>query len=623
MERRSSGAGMGILFILIALIFIVGPIAASGLGVPIPGLGQLLIVAFGVMVLFVGMVTVVITRLYRKTSADEAFVRTGMGGQKGVIDGGALVVPVVHEVIPVSLQTMKLTVIRTSAEALITGDNLRADVIAEFFIKVQKTAEDVLAAATSLGHKAINPKDVEMTVFEKLVNALRTVAATKTLNELHTKRDDFASAVQAIVSVDLKHNGLTLESTTISKLDQTPTRDLRPEDNVFDAQGARRIAEITQQARIDRNKIEREADQRVKEQDVERDKFVYQQDVERETAEAERDKSIRVAKVTTEQEALVTAAEQERLAQLAQVQRDAAVQVAEVEKARAIEVANQGREQAARQAEIEKERALEIAEREKETVVAQKEKERADAESARYTAEALAEKEKQAVVTVQVVAEAERDKNRTVIAQQAEAERVRLQRQMEADVTAYTVVTAARGEQEAAEKRGAARLTLAQADQQALKLEAEGKQALELVPVQVERERVAVKREDLKNQAEFEKIARELQVELARIAAEKDVRVEQARAAGAALSKTTMTVWGTPQDVSRMTAAFLGGQANGYYLHGVLDTAPQPVTDAAVGLTNGLTSVLTSLAQKLAGGQIDPAMLEEIAKHLAAHAASK
>lgn len=587
--ERSSGLGMGLLFILMALVFIVGPVAG---GSHIPGVAQAMIMGFGVIVLFVGMVTVVITRLYKKTAADEAFVRTGMGGRKPVIDGGAIVVPVVHNVILVSLQTMKLTVTRTGAEALITGDNLRADIVAEFYIKVQKTLEDVLSAATSLGHKAMNPRDVEAMVGEKLVNALRTVAATKTLNELHTQRNDFVSAVQAIVEIDLKHNGLTLESTTISKLDQTPPRDLRPDDNVFDAQGAKRIAEITQQARIDRNGIERQADQRVRAQDVEKDKFVYEQDVTSAQAQAERDRSIQVAKVTGEQQTAVAAAQQEQLARVAEVQRDAAVQVAEVERARQIEVANQQRQQ-----------AVSIAERQREIDVTQKEKELADQAKDRFAAESLAEQERQRVVTVQVTAEADRERQKTVIAQQAEAERTRL-----------LMVAESRGRSEAAENEAKARVARAEAEQQALKLEAEGQQAKEMVPVEVDRQRVAVRREELKNQADFEQIARVLQTELARIAADKDVRIAQAEAMGVALSKTTITVWGTPEDVRRMTSAFIDGQSNGYLAQGLLNTAPQPVIEAATGLTGGVTAALTGLAQWLGGTGVKPEDLVELLK---------
>ncbi|MEA2531010.1 MAG: hypothetical protein QOG89_2654, partial [Thermomicrobiales bacterium] len=226
-ERRGSGIGLGLMVILVALLFIIGPIVAAGASDSFSSTAQVILVAFGVALLLIGMIAITITRLYIKTSADQSFVRTGMGGRRPIIDGGSLVIPVVHSVVVVSLQTMRLDVNRSGPDALITGDNLRADVEAEFYIKVQKIEEHILNAATSLGERSVNADSVKDLVDQKLISALRTVAATRPLNELHTKRDEFAHAVQEIVEQDLIHNGLTLESVTISRLDQTPPTEMR------------------------------------------------------------------------------------------------------------------------------------------------------------------------------------------------------------------------------------------------------------------------------------------------------------------------------------------------------------------------------------------------------------
>src|SRR5437588_8746649 len=168
-----------------------------------------------------------------------AFVRTGMGGVKVIRDKGSVVVSVLHQVIPVSLETMRLNVDRRGPHALITRDNLRVDLSAEFYIKVEANTDHILQAARSLGGRNVQPEAVSELVQEKLVSALRTVAATKELVELHAKRDEFANAVQAICTHDLASNGLTLESVTISSLDQTDPTQLQ-ERNVFDAQGTRK-----------------------------------------------------------------------------------------------------------------------------------------------------------------------------------------------------------------------------------------------------------------------------------------------------------------------------------------------------------------------------------------------
>src|SRR4029078_8870963 len=114
--------------------------------------------------------------------------------------------------LPVALQTMRLNVERRGPHALITKDNLRVDLSAEFYIKVQANRDDILQAARSLGARNVQADAVSELVQEKLVSALRTVAATKDLVELHAKRDEFASSVQQIVTHDLASNGFTLET---------------------------------------------------------------------------------------------------------------------------------------------------------------------------------------------------------------------------------------------------------------------------------------------------------------------------------------------------------------------------------------------------------------------------
>ena len=222
---RNSGSMAFVLFlgIVAGLALIVGPFFVPAL----PDASRIVLLGFGVALLLVFTVLIVITRLYRKTAADEAFVRTGVGGRKCIIDGGAIVIPVVHEVIPVSLKTFKLDVDRTGGEALITADFLRADVKAVFYVRVQKEPQDIVQAATSLGMSSGNPQAVQQLIFEKLVSALRTVAATQKLYDLNAKRAEFAEAVQRIVEQDLKSNGLTLESVTISSLDQAPVQAMR------------------------------------------------------------------------------------------------------------------------------------------------------------------------------------------------------------------------------------------------------------------------------------------------------------------------------------------------------------------------------------------------------------
>jgi flotillin len=594
--------------ILAGIGLILGPVLIPGL----PDLSRIILMVFGAILLLVFGTVIVITRLYRKTAADEAFVRTGVGGRKCIIDGGAIVIPVVHEIIPVSLKTFKLEVDRTGPEALITADFLRAAVTAVFYVRVKKEPEDIVQAATSLGITSSDPTAVQQLIFEKLVSALRTVAATQKLYDLNAKRAEFAEAVQKIVEQDLKSNGLTLESVTISSLDQAPLDAMRPQDNVFDAQGARTIAEQVQAQRVAKNIIERDADQRVKEQNVKTSQYVAQQEVIEARAKAEAEAAKNIAVSETQQRAATVAAEQSKLAGIAQVKSQQEIKLAGVEQARAVEVADQDREKAAQVATVAKVKAVELARRDQQIAIAEAEKKRAAAEAQQLVAEQERKAAEQAVITVQVRATAEREKDKAVIAKQAEVEQQRIEQQMHADVAAYAEVKKADAEQIAAQKQANARITLAEATKQAKTLEAEAERAVQMVPVTVSQEQVkvsdsqvTVKIRDLEGQARFEKIARELQVDLARIAADKEAKIAAAKAFGEAMASAKVTLWGDPSTFQRMASAFYQGQATGMFAEGIEQAMPAEIKKVAAAGVSAIGQTLGAVVNKIVG--VNPA----------------
>lgn len=582
MQRNESLTLFLVLGLLAGVALIIGPFFVPNLSPE----SQAVLAGFGVAMLLVFGVLVVITRLYRKTAADEAFVRTGVGGRRCIIDGGAIVIPVIHEVIPVSLRTFKLQIDRTGPDALITADFLRADVKAVFYVRVQKEEKSVEQAATSLGAISADARGVQMLIQEKLVSALRTVAATQTLHALNAKRAEFAEAVQRIVAEDLKPNGLTLESVTISSLDQAPLESMRPEENVFDAEGARTIAEKVQSQRVARNTIQREADQKVKEQDVRTVQYIAQQEVTEAQARAEAEAEKNMAAAQSDQKARTYAAEQGRLAAIAQIEANRQIELTQVDQTRAVEVANQQREQAKEVAGVERQKAVELALRQQQIAVAEAEKDRAEAEARQLAAQREREGAAQQVKTVEVKLTAEREKERAVIAKQAEVEQQKIEYQMEADVAAYAEVKKAEAAQTAAQKQAQAKVALAEAEKEAKSLVADGDRAVQMVPVNVAREqvnvedaRVTVKIRDLEGQSRFESIARELQVQLATIDAEKEAKIAAARAMGEALARANLNVWGDPTALQQMLAAFFRGQAIGSFATGLAGSLPPDVMD--------------------------------------------
>jgi uncharacterized membrane protein YqiK len=183
----------------------------------------------------VGSVFVVVTglalvsRFFRRCGADEALVRTGTGGNRVVIGGGVMVYPILHQLMRVSLRSVKLSVEREGKNALVTADKIKANVTTELYIKVEPLAEDVLAAARSFGERNLDEEAIADLIEGKLTDALRSVAANQTFMSLHSKRKEFAEMIQATLSEELKKNGLTLENVSITSLSMVPVTDLDPD----------------------------------------------------------------------------------------------------------------------------------------------------------------------------------------------------------------------------------------------------------------------------------------------------------------------------------------------------------------------------------------------------------
>lgn len=579
-------AGILGLFILFGIGLIVTPIAVLIMGHNLGTVTNILMMGFGVILTVASMVVITITKLYRKTKASEAFVRTGMGGPKVIVNGGAIVFPMIHDLVKVSLETFRLEVERKETDALITEDKLRVDIKAEFFVKVQPDEEGIKTAARSLGDKLNQRDGVKQLIEDKLVSALRTVAAQKTLEQLNSDRATFMTEVTRLVTTDLDHNGLKLETATISKLDQTSAQFLKT-DNVFDVQGLRSIAKVTQEQLTEKNKLEREGEQARKKQDVETRQRVLA--FEQTQAQAEAEQQSKIAAIQ---------AEQERSAKEKQIAASRAVELASVEKAQSLEVAAR-----------KKEEVIEVARRAQQEAIAKAEESRARAEAEQAKAETERETAKQAVTTVTVVAEAERQKQKQVLEAQATAEKTFVAEQRKADADAYRIEKEANAKKTAADAEAEAITKKANAEATASTKRAEGKLAEDKVPVlvnqaqvEVEKKRVEVAQASadveiklLEKREQFGKAGIELQVRLAEIAANRDAAIEGAKAQGLALASANLTLWGSNEMLDKLTASFTGGQGVAQAMNGFFNSAG-PEGKAAFGVLTGLVG---AIAKKL------------------------
>jgi len=208
-----------------------------------------------VAIVVIAIIVILAAYFYRRSTREVSLIRTGVGGRKVVMDGGVLVIPYFHDVSKVNMQTLRLEVKRTSEQALITKDRLRVDVGVEFYVSVDPTSDAIARASQTLGNRTFDSEKLRELIDGKLVDALRSVAARMSMDELHENRAEFVNEVAAGLSEPLARNGLALESVSLSALDQTPFSAL-DENNAFNAVGMRKLAEVIAKSKKERAEIE-------------------------------------------------------------------------------------------------------------------------------------------------------------------------------------------------------------------------------------------------------------------------------------------------------------------------------------------------------------------------------
>jgi uncharacterized membrane protein YqiK len=436
-------------------------------GMNILGADTMFILVMGALIL-VGLLTIgmIFARLYHRASKERAFVRTGLGGQKVVKDGGAIVLPIFHEVIPVNMNTLKLEVMRNKAESLITKDRMRVDIVAAFFVRVIPSQDGIANAAQTLGQRTLHPDALKELVEDKFVDALRSTAATMTMQQLQDQRPEFVQGVQNAVSEDLTKNGLELESVSLTSLDQTTKEFFNP-NNAFDAEGLTRLTQETENRRRQRNEIEQDTEVAVRQKNLDAEK--QKLEIQRQEQFLKFDQEQQVKFRAAEQSALVAArqAEKEREAAQARIDAERLVKEAEIERDRQVKQKSIEAERTIQIQGVEREKAIEIATQEKAIAVASKSEEQSQAQAKANDALAGAVKAEQAVETTRATATADREKQIALISASREAEQ-----------KAIAIKVAAEAEKAAADNRAAAIKIKADADRVAFEVEATGKRLI-------------------------------------------------------------------------------------------------------------------------------------------------
>lgn len=430
----------------------------------------------GMILVALFILGLILTRLYRRASKEVSFVRTGFGGEKVIMNGGAMVLPVLHEVIPVNMNTLRLEVRRAAEQALITRDRMRVDVTAEFYVRVKPTAESIATAAQTLGMKTMSPEQLKELVEGKFVDSLRAVAAEMAMEELHEKRVDFVQKVQQVVSEDLFKNGLELETVSLTGLDQTAFEFFNPQ-NAFDAEGLTKLTETIEVRRKKRNDIEQDTDLAIKTKNLEAERTRLNILREEEYARLEQEREIALRRAEQEASIAEQDAQKKREAEEAKIAAKREVDLKRILAERDIKNEDIRKAQAVEQAEVERRKAIELAEQDRAIAVAEKSRAESEAKAEADKARAAAVREEESVITER----AERAKAVELIAAQEAAQK-----------EAIALTVAAEAEKQAAQDRAEAVRIAAEAEAEKLRLQAKGEAEAKVLLAQAQEQQYKV-----------------------------------------------------------------------------------------------------------------------------------
>ena len=426
-------------------------------------------------------------KCYVKVDQGQALIINKTHKEPEVTFTGGMVLPVIHraEFMDISLKTVEID--RRGKEGLICMDNIRADIKVTFFVRINKTSEDVLKVAQSVGCKRASDQDkIEELFAAKFSEALKTVGKQLDFESLYQERVAFRDKIIGIIGQDL--NGYVLEDAAIDYLEQTPLDNLDPQ-NILDSQGIRKITEVTAEQRVRTNEFSNKEKKDIGKDDLETKMALLEYERQEAEADAKQNREIAVVEAREQAEADELAAKEHARAETAKLKAGQEIEVQKINKAREEEVAQKNRERviAVENENVEKERELTVISRERETELQRIEKDKevevekkkiAEIVRDRVAVDKTVAEEEENIEDLRVLADAERKKKASVIAAEGEAEQDLIKD-----------IKAAEAEEEAAKHRAKQKVIEADADldaaertAKAKKMVAEGVEAEEAAP---------------------------------------------------------------------------------------------------------------------------------------------
>jgi flotillin len=437
------------------------------------------LIALGVLLAFLFGLVAMASRFYQKVGPDEAIVRTGMGGMEVVSASGIFVLPVFHRAERMDLTLKSFEIAREGSEGLICKDNIRADIRVAFFIRIDKTQEEMKEVAQSIGCRRASQIETLRELFDaKFSEALKTVGKQFEFVELYDKREKFKEEILKVIGTDL--NGYKLDDAAIDYLEQTRLELLNP-NNILDAEGIKKITELTSNEKIKENHFTREREKTLKKQDVEAQEAILE--LERQRVEAVEKQEREIAEIQAREHASAQKVREENrlAAERARIATDEELGIAEENKSRQVLVAQRNKERtdAIELERLERDRKLEATERERVVGIAEVEKEKAIEVERRNIQEVIRERvvveravveEQERIRDTEAFAQAERKKKVEVTSAEALAEQAMVREVKAAEASrkasellAERVRIEAEADRDRAEKKAAATKMLAEA----------------------------------------------------------------------------------------------------------------------------------------------------------------
>ena len=339
--------------------------------------GADIIAAIILLALAVAIIVYLLHWLYRRSSKEVSFVRTGMLGEKVVISGGAFVLPIIHNITQVGMRTLSINIKRAGDKSLITKDRMRAELVTEFFTKVPPEQRAVATAAQTLGNRTLDPEHLKEVVAGRFADALGEVAAKMTLDEIQEGRGQFVKEVTKIANESIGHTGLALETVSIISLDQAPIEMFNPA-NTFDSQGLTQLTEQIESRKKKRNDITQDTKISIENKNLETVQKELEIKKNEEFSRYQQEREIAIQKAKERTETVKNKAEKEREAEEAEIASQEQIEVAKISQNQVIEVERKLTEtrlieeiekRRREQNELEKNAAFEIRQKDLETEV--------------------------------------------------------------------------------------------------------------------------------------------------------------------------------------------------------------------------------------------------------------